>query len=136
LTRYLAGAEATTYILEKYRAGHAGLHLAYGTSPTWFDGVLLALARRAPFGPGIVDNYSRWFAPRSLVRYKLTLLLAVLEHSPETCRSVTAAKAGTRLGLMSGLIVAGLREAMLLFMGVVVLGPLHLAAAATMGRHR
>lgn len=131
LTRYLTGTEATSYVLEKYQAGHASLQATHGASPTWFDGVLLAVARRGPPGPAIVDNYSRWFAPRSLVRHKLTLLLAVLEYSPEFYRTVTSANVGARWALMGGLMLAGLREAAALLIGVVVLGPVHLAAATT-----
>ena len=136
LTRYLVGTEATAYVLEKYQAGHASLHTAYGASQTWFDGVLLTLARSVPFGPGLVDNYSRWFAPRSLVRHKLALLLAVLENSPDFCHHLTSANVGARWALMGGLMLAGFREGAILLIGVVVLGPLHLAAAMTRRKHR
>jgi hypothetical protein len=110
LTRYLTGTDATPYVLEKYQEGHIGLYNAYGASPPWFDRALLAIAQRGPFGTGLVDSYTRWFCPGSIVRYKLTLLLAVLG---------------------SGVVLAGLREATILLAGIVVLGPLHVWAVTT-----
>ncbi len=135
LTRYLTGSDAATYVLEKYQACHAGLHAACGAPPSWFDRVLLVLARRAPFGAGVVDTYSRWFAPRSLVRHKLTLLLAVLEHSPEFYGPMTSATVGPRWTVIGRLMLAGLRESAVLLISVLVIGPLHVYAITT-GRQR
>ena len=135
LTRYLTGTDATPYVVDKYQAGHASLHAACGPSPTWFDGVLLALARHGPYGPRLVDNYTRWFSPRSVVRHKFALLLAVLEFSPEFHRPVTSAKIGARWALIGGLMLAGLLEAAVLLMSVIVLGPLHVYALTTRSRH-
>jgi len=131
LTRYLAGTDATSYVLEKYQEGHIGLYNAYGVSPPWFDRALLAMAQRGPFGTGLVDSYTRWFCPGSIVRYKLTLLLAVLEHSPKFARPVTSATVGSRWMIGGGIVLAGLREATILLAGIVVLGPLHVWAVTT-----
>jgi hypothetical protein len=136
LTRYLAGAEASPYVLEKYQAGHAGLRIACGAAPTWFDNFLLAVASRGPLGAGLVDSYTRWFSQRSVVRYKLTLLLAVLENSPGFYHSVTSATVGKSWAVFARLTFAGLREAVVLLVGVVIFGPLNLVAAATRRKPR
>ncbi len=136
LTRYLTGAEATQYVLEKYQAGHAALHATCGTPPTWFDHVLLAVTRRGPLGAGLVDSYTRWFSKRSVVRYKLTLLLAVLENSPGFYHRVTSAIVGSRWAVLGRLTLTALREAVVLLVGVVIFGPLNLVAAATRRKSR
>lgn len=130
-TRYLTRTEATPYVLDKYRSCHRSLHVPSEALSTWFDGFLLALARLGPFGTGLVDTYSRWFAPRSVMRHKLALLLAVLEHSPEFYRPVTSARVGARWTVLGSLALTGLREAAFLLMGVALLAPLHLVAGLT-----
>lgn len=129
LARYLTGMEPSAYILEKYHACSAGLQAMRGSSPTWFDNALMSLARRGSFGTALVDTYARWFAPRSLVRYKLTLLLAILENSPDSHVRVTAATTGDRWTLVRQLILVGLRETAALVVATIILGPLHACAA-------
>jgi hypothetical protein len=136
LTRYLAGTEATDYVLEKYQACHASLPKASKPPPPWFDQLLLAVARRGPLGAGLVDSYTRWFSPGCVVRYKLTLLLAVLENSPGFHGRVTSATIGTRWAVIGSLTLAGLREAVVLPVGVVMFGPLNLLAVATRQKSR
>ncbi len=136
LTRYLAGAEATPYVVEKYQAGHAALHDTCGAAPTWFEHLLLAVARRGPLGAGLVDSYTRWFNKGSVVRYKLTLLLAVLENSPGFYHPVTSAVVGARWAVVGRVMLTALREAVVLLLGVVIFGPLNLVAAATRRKPR
>jgi len=136
LTRYLTGTEVTPYVLEKYHLCHTSLPTASEPPPPWFDRALLRVARSGPLGAGLVDSYTRWFSPGSVVRYKLTLLLAVLENSPGFHDRVTSAIVGTRWGVISSLTLAGLREAVALLVSVVIFGPLNLLAVATMRKSR
>lgn len=122
--RYLAGAAATPYQAERYAAGQAALP----PTATAFDEAQLALARTHPVLTRAADAYGRLLAPRSLLRHKLVLMLAVLESSAPSHRAFAPAGASAAAAL-ARLVLAGGAFAVALALGVAVCGPLHLGTA-------
>ncbi len=78
-SRYLIGWEPSPYVLEKYCDAHQKVESYKASSP--FDRFLLWFATMGAFSAQLADSYARVLAPRSALRKKLTLLLAVLESS-------------------------------------------------------
>jgi hypothetical protein len=85
-TALLAGRPADDYVFAKYTEAHQNCPaLSDGQR---FDGFLIAFARRNGFFARLADAHARIFAPRSLLRRKLVLLLAILETCPPYHRLV------------------------------------------------
>jgi hypothetical protein len=125
-TRYLVGAAPTAYVTERYAAAHAvraGLR-AGGRFDVW----LVALARAHPVTTFAVDAFARCFAPRSLVRRKLVLLLAVLEVSPGLHARVDTGWGPWPLAVLH-LAGRGVALALAVALSTVVLAPLWAVAA-------
>jgi len=126
-SRYLAGAEATPYLIEAYARGHRHLP-AMQAEPDVLDCWLLGFARRSPWGARLADAYARQTRPTGILRQKLVLQLAVLEVSPSTHAWVNGGDVGpmpvvlARIMLAAGLSVFSLAVAALIF------GPIHLLA--------
>ena len=131
--RYLANAEASTYVKERYREGHE--HLP-AVDRIWFDELLLGLSRRGAWGVGWADAYLRWFRPQSIVRLKLTLALAILENTPPYHGSVTACRTGRPWILVTRVTVRGVWYVVQACAAVVALGPLHAIAVLGQGGRR
>jgi len=75
-TRYLIGVLPEAYVKEKYAAAQTDAEF---TARGRFDTLLMRVARSGLLGAKLTDAYARVFAPRSLLRKKLVLLLAILE---------------------------------------------------------
>jgi len=125
-TRYLSGRAATPYVLGKYRDGHDTLP---APAPSAFDRLLLGLCRTHLVGVGLADAYSRWFRPRSLVRLKLTLTLAILENTPPFHAAMTRCRTGTPALLALRLVALGAWYGVTLTVAALVLGPIHLVSS-------
>jgi hypothetical protein len=125
-TRYLTGRSPTPYVLRTYRDGHQSLPSA-GIQP--FDRIALALCRRGVAGATLADAYTRWFRPASLVRLKLTLMLAILENTPPFHAAMTRCRTGARILLALQLVVLGVWYGITLVAAALLLGPLHLATS-------
>jgi hypothetical protein len=131
-SRYLAGIEATPYLLEAYVRGHA--HLPAGrVPPDALDQLLLGVARRSPWLTRIADAYARRARPTGILRQKLVLQLAVLESSPPAHGWINGAETGpiplvlAKVGWAVGLAVLSLVIAAIAF------GPIHAAVAIRPG---
>jgi hypothetical protein len=78
-TRYLCGLPPTSYVARKY--AHAqDRNPAYAATAS-FDRFLIRFARLHPIATKLADVYSRLFAPASVLRKRLILLLAILEST-------------------------------------------------------
>lgn len=119
--RYLADAPATPYVVERYAAGHVALPAAAAAG----DDVVLFAATIHPALTRVADAYARVFAPRSLLRHKLVLLLAILESSPGTHQAF-ALRPASPVGVVLRLAASGAAFALSLVVGVVLIGPRHL----------
>ncbi len=121
--RYLIGAAPGPEVLAKYRHYHAALAERLTERPGRFDGFLLAAAR---WWPQPADAYARFFQPRGLLRKKLVLLLAILESCHPSNRRVDAVDACGGFRLVVRAMLSVLLFGVSLFVGVVVLLPIHL----------
>ncbi len=128
--RYLIGAPAGDYAAEQYAAGHAALPTS--CPPPAAGRVLVRVAAAHPLLTRIADAYVRLFAPRSLLRHKLVLLLAILESSAGS-HPAFAPRPASPLGVVLRLAAAGTAFAFCLVAGIILLGPLHLVSRVTGG---
>ncbi|MEP6572349.1 MAG: hypothetical protein ABJD11_06620 [Gemmatimonadota bacterium] len=127
-TRYLSGRPATEYVIGKYERGHRRIPYlqARGVAPV--DRYLLIIARSGTYGARLADAYARFFRPTGPVRQKLALMLAILENSPTYHEWFNSAESPGKVRVSLGLIASGLAFMVLLAGGIVIVGPVHLAA--------
>jgi hypothetical protein len=127
-TRYLAGRLPEEYIRVRYQRGHARIPYRLAGGATAADHAILRIARMGALPARMADIYSRFFRPTGVLRQKLVLLYAVLENSPETHAWFNTAAVGAPAALLGGLVASGFASGILLGLGIVCIGPLHLAA--------
>jgi hypothetical protein len=78
LARHLGASAGDAYVRAQYRAAHeAGVVELPGT--TRFERAVVRVARTMPLLLRSLDAHARVFAPSSLLRRKLVLVLAILE---------------------------------------------------------
>lgn len=132
-TRYLTGGEATDAIRAAYRRGHEHIpfHTDADPSARPIDAWILGLSRRGAFGARAADAYSRFFRAGGILRQKLTLVLAIVEHGPPHHRSLNRGGGSGPVGAFFGLGMIGIGFAAALATGILLLGPAHL-----IGRNR
>ena len=126
-TRHLLGIEAGEYVRTKYRAAHASLPAL--TASSAFDAFLVKFARRGRIFAKLADAHAALFAPVSLLRKKLVLLLAILETCPPSFRSIDAPLGGQPLGALLALSVTGVSAVLSLIVGSLILLPVRAVLA-------
>ena len=121
-TRYLTNREPDDYLLGKYVAMQACAARADARDRT--DAALLRVARLGVTGTRIADAYARIFRPRTVLRRKLILVLALAENSRAFHRLLTSGAVGSRAA--NGLRAAGSVAAFVLALvtGLVIFAPL------------
>ena len=124
-TRYLAGTSPSDYVRRKYAEGHAAIPYRQTNNEDAFDAVLVLVARGGSVRSRVADAYARIFRPHGALRQKLTLLLAILENSPDTHRRFTSGGNGTLAGIL-GIAASLLVFSLSLLAGFILLGPAHL----------
>lgn len=123
-TRYLAGREPSDYVRQKYRDGHGAIPYRLRGGEDALDVALVVVARRGPVRTRIADAYARVFRPHGVLRQKLTLLLAILENSPDLHRRFTSGGQGMLRAILA--IAGSLLLFLLCFLaGLVFFGPVH-----------
>jgi hypothetical protein len=80
----------------------------------------------------VADAWARWAAPRSALRKKLVVLLAILEVSPPFAAELDQ-PTGSRSLEWAGIVGSGLTSLLALSIGLVLFLPVRLAAG---GRDR
>jgi len=126
LARYLGGRAPSRYVVERYlRAHETGVLEA---QPRGFDRTLVRFAGAHPLAARIADAHARLFAPRSALRDKLVLLLALLETSAPSHRRIDDVAPGGLAGTVVALGFHGLVFALCLAAGLLLLGPARLLA--------
>ena len=78
-THYLCGLAPTSYVAEKYAEAQCR-NSAYSATAS-FDRFLIRFAGLHPIATKLADVYARLFAPESVLRKRLILLLAILEST-------------------------------------------------------
>ena len=128
-TAYLTGLAPTPYVLEKYRLSHRRIPYLTQEPPKWIDRLLLGTAIHGRFLLRCADGYARILRPTGMLRQKLVLALAVLENSPPTHLRLNSAREGSQGVLALGIVGRGLGFSLILLIGLLVFGPLHLVSA-------
>jgi hypothetical protein len=126
--RYLSGVDASPYV----QAGYARLLPSAAVSPQasarLIERSLLAVARQGELPVRVADVYARFFLPRSALRRRLVLVLAMLENTPVSERPLNSAYEGSLPAVVLHLALTGIASVGCLLVGLVVFGPLHLAS--------
>jgi hypothetical protein len=132
-TRFLTRAPASPYVVRKYLDAHATLHTLHVSDEG--ERAVVRVAASSPAITRLADAYARICAPRSLLRKKLSVVLAILETTAPSHRAIdTAPERGgaasvLELALVGGLGVAAALTGVLLFVPLRamarVLGPRH-----------
>lgn len=124
----IADIDASAYVVGKYLDAHR-VHATLAR-PRGFDAALVEWARSSPLVTRLADAYARHLMPRGTLRKKLVLLLAVLETSPGTHRSVELPASRSRVAAAASLALAGLTGVVALAVGFVLFGTLRLVSRA------
>jgi hypothetical protein len=125
-SRYLVNQPPTAYIHRQYEMAVLARDLANEAELAPLDRSTLGLARRNVFLTRVADAYCAIFHPHGVLRRKLILLLAVLEHSPPTAALFDRPKVRGPIGITTNLLLLGLNFALLLLLGILLLLPSHL----------
>jgi hypothetical protein len=124
--RYLVQREANTYVTQKYIDANA--MLGPRMSATRMDAWLVKFAQPHPWCTRMADMYSRLLLPRSTLRSKLVILLAILEScAPTAARFYRTHNGNAALAFML-LILQCAASLLLTILAVVVLAPVHALA--------
>lgn len=119
-TRHLIGRDPGDYVTGRYLDAH---RVRQDFTPrSRFDRFLCGFARRSPFLARFADAFAAVFAPGSVLRRKLVLLLAMLESCAPHYRRLEAVS-GSRALAFAGLIGRGLVAALVLLLSLVVFVP-------------
>jgi hypothetical protein len=133
-SRYLLDREPTAYVLSQYLRAHQVHPEFVNARLKPFDEALLRLGPGSRLTMPMVDAYARIFAPRSMLRKKLILLLAILESSPGSFESLESPTATSRVGAYISLAARCARFAGFLALSSMVLLPVQLVLLAVPGR--
>lgn len=132
--RHVADVEPTAYVLEHYGRLHPTANASPQASDEVIERALLAMSRWGALPLRLADGYARFFRPRSLLRRRLVLMLAILENSPPSERRLNSGEegslAGVGLHLLATLVVGGT----CIVLGTLLLGPVHLFGRAFSSR--
>lgn len=127
-SRYLAGVAPSEYLIARYIDCHRR-SADFSTEPDAVDRLLMGIARAGRLGARLADSYATFFRPRSLLRRKLVLLLALMECAPPTCDLLDRPTARSAAGAIARIGCQAAASLLALAISVVVIGPLHIAAA-------
>ncbi len=130
-TRFLTQHVATPYVLSSYARLLPSAQVSAAAESRLVERALLSFARRGVLATRIADSYARFFLPRSLLRRRLVLMLAIVENSPLTERPMNSAIVTSPLVVVVKLGVIGVAFALSLLAGVILFAPLHLLSGAS-----
>lgn len=133
-SRYLADLEPPEYVKTCYARAWTSAAEPGSASRHAIDLALLKVARLGGVATRIADAYARIFRPRSPLRRRLILLLAILENTPPSAGRLTTPREGNALPIgaaMAGMLLASLA---CLLVGVILLGPVHLLSLPAVRR--
>lgn len=129
--QYLARTTPTPAMQAYYARAQATMPCRTSAAMAPIDRWLSGWARRGGLPLRLADAYARFFRPTGALRQKLTLMLAILENSPETSRWLNSGETGSRAGVLAGLVLTGLGFVAALALGMLLFGPLHLLGGGT-----
>jgi hypothetical protein len=124
--RYLAGTKPSPYVVESYARLLPNADVSASAGTRLIERSLLSVAHLGTVPLRIADAYARFLLPRSLLRRRLILLLAILENSAESERFLNAGEPGGLFAAGARLAVTMVASGLSIAVGVLVFAPLHL----------
>lgn len=112
------------YLLGSYAEAHRNTGKFDPTDR--FDPWLLRLARSGSAVARLADGYARFFAPRSLLRRKLILVLSLVEVTPPYYHDADGTASSSRVRIIVALAFRGLVGVAIAGLGLIAFGPVHL----------
>ena len=125
-TRHIAGHPPTPYVIRRYAEAHGVLA---GMEPLDGHGRwLLRVARSSPGSCRVADAWARLAAPRSALRMKLVVLLAILEVSPPFAAELDQPRGG-RVRQWARITASGVTSLFGLLIGLLLFLPVRLLSS-------
>ena len=124
--RYLIGQAPNDYVSKRYRDAHRSYPFTNSGSSGLSEDLLMKIARTSPWCARIIDIYSRFFQPFSVIRKKLVLLLAILESCAPTHFYLDSVDSDLISLLPLKLVLRCLTFAILLLVVILTILPLQL----------
>jgi NADH dehydrogenase len=131
---YLLHEKPDDYILRKYSEGNIKCGLEFSQDTPKFERMLVQLARLNTFFTKIVDTYTCFFLNCSLIRKKMTLLLAILECYDKTCTLIDSIKPIRKIALYPKIVLKGSFFAFTLLFSVIIFLPFHIAMGTKLNK--
>jgi hypothetical protein len=125
-TRYLTNKAPTEYVATQYRMALAARGLAKEACSSAFDRVTLTLARRGPLCARLADAYCTIFRRHGLLRQRLILLMAIVEHTAPYSERFDRSISRSAIGSAAFLFLQSVQFTLFLMVGAVLLLPAHL----------
>jgi nucleoside-diphosphate-sugar epimerase len=125
-TYYLVGQPPTDYIRKQYEMATLARDLANESEFTSFDRAMLRYARRHIAFTRATDAYCAIFHRHSILRRKLILLLAILEHASPTAARFDRPKNRGLIGISVDLLLQAMSFGLSLIAGIMLLLPSYL----------
>jgi hypothetical protein len=123
--RYLVSQRPTDYIRGQYELAVRVRNLANEAELAAFDRRTLGFACRCVFFTRVADAYCAIFHRHGVLRRKLILLLAILEHAPPTASRFDRPKNRGPVGVATNLLLLWVNFVLLLLLGIFLLSPYH-----------
>jgi hypothetical protein len=125
--RYLSGGAPDEYVRARYMTGLRALP-PEAEAADLLDRSLLAAARWSPWTASLADSYAALARPRTALRFRTVLMLAILEHAPRIHRRFDTAPTASRVATWLTLAGAGAAAALRLIVAAPLFVPIHLVA--------
>jgi hypothetical protein len=123
---YLVGQPPTDYIRKQYELAAIARDLADDVEFTAFDRTTLRCARRNVFFTRAADAYCAIFHRHGILRRKLILLLAILEHAAPTAARFDRPQNRGSVGIATNCLFLAMSFGLSLLEGIFMLLPSHL----------
>lgn len=128
--RYLTRSAPSPYLHRAYGRGHASM-AATCRADSLIDRALLGFARNSVTAVGLADAYAARFRRGSLLRCKLILMLALVEHDSARHHAFDKARSAPRNSAVAMLVLTGMAWALRLAVAIALFGPVQLASIVT-----
>jgi len=125
-SRYLVNEAPTDYIRKQYSVAVVARRLVNDDELSTFDRATLNLARRHVSFTRFTDAYCTIFHRHGVMRRKLTLLLAILEHTAPIATQFDRPKVRGPVSAVANLLVQGATFSLSLIAGTLLLLPAQL----------
>jgi hypothetical protein len=124
--RYLSGVSPDSYVLRKYHDANKINSEMYRNQTTYFEAILITLARIHPFLTQMVDTYTVFLCKNAIIRKKLVLLLAILESCPANRYKLDNIGQNSKFVLFLIILHKFFTFTLVLCFAIVILLPLHI----------